>query len=52
MRIISWNVNGLRAIFKKDFTTIVEEMRPDILNLQETKLQEDQRTPEMIQLAD
>lgn len=51
MRIVSWNVNGLRAVFKKDFPSVVEDMNPDILCLQETKLQEEQRTEEMINLG-
>lgn len=51
MRIISWNVNGLRAVFKKGFSSVVEDMNPDILCLQETKLQEDQRTGEMVNLG-
>jgi exodeoxyribonuclease-3 len=42
MRIISWNVNGIRAIAKKGFDEIVEHMNPDILCLQETKAQVDQ----------
>ncbi|MCF6247298.1 MAG: exodeoxyribonuclease III [Desulfobacula sp.] len=49
-KIISWNVNGLRAIMKKDFPDIVTQLDPDILLLQETKLQEDQRTCDMINL--
>ncbi len=40
MRIISWNVNGIRAIVKKDFFESIEEMAPDILCLQETKAQD------------
>ena len=51
MKLISWNVNGLRAVFKKDFDRIVEEINPDVLLLQETKLQENQRTEEMINLS-
>ena len=50
MKLISWNVNGLRAIFKKDFQAQVESMNPDVLLLQETKLQEHQRSEEMIHL--
>ncbi len=42
MRIISWNVNGVRAITKKGFIDLVKEMSPDILCLQETKAQDDQ----------
>lgn len=39
MKIISWNVNGIRAITQKDFFKDVQEMSPDILCLQETKAQ-------------
>lgn len=37
MKIISWNVNGLRAALKKGFTDFVLKENPDILCLQETK---------------
>ncbi|MBC8768633.1 exodeoxyribonuclease III [Arenibacter sp. BSSL-BM3] len=40
MKIISWNVNGIRAIAKKDFFETVGKMAPDILCLQETKAQD------------
>lgn len=42
MRIISWNVNGIRAITKKDFFEDIETINPDILCLQETKAQSDE----------
>lgn len=42
MKIISWNVNGIRAITKKDFFQDIEKMSPDILCLQETKAQIDE----------
>ena len=42
MKLISWNVNGIRAVAKKDFFTDLEKMNPDILCLQETKAQDDQ----------
>lgn len=42
MKIISWNVNGIRAVAKKDFFSDLEVMSPDILCLQETKAQDDQ----------
>lgn len=42
MRIVSWNVNGIRAIAKKDFFADLEAMKPDILCLQETKAGEDE----------
>ena len=43
-KLASWNVNGLRAVMKKDpgFAEIVEQLDADILGLQETKLQEGQ----------
>ena len=42
MKLISWNVNGLRACVGKGFTDFVAEKQPDMLCLQETKLQEGQ----------
>lgn len=42
MKIISWNVNGLRAIAKKGFLEWVGETSPDILCLQETKAEQEQ----------
>ncbi|SRR5690554_3268454 len=39
MKIISWNINGIRAITKKDFFDDVLKMDPDVLCLQETKAQ-------------
>lgn len=41
MRIVSWNVNGLRAILKKDFYGSFEKIQPDILCLQEIKVDKD-----------
>lgn len=42
MKIVSWNVNGIRAILKKDFKTSINAMSPDILCLQETKAQDEE----------
>jgi exodeoxyribonuclease-3 len=42
MKIVSWNVNGIRAIAKKTFFTDIELMGPDILCLQETKAKDHQ----------
>jgi len=43
MKLISWNVNGIRAVHKKGlFVSFVEKYQPDILCLQETKAQEHQ----------
>ncbi len=38
MKIISWNVNGLRAVVKKDFVKWLKKEKPDILCLQEIKI--------------
>ena len=45
MRLISWNVNGLRAVIGKGFADFVSAETPDILCLQETKAR-----PEQVQL--
>src|ERR1700712_1047658 len=37
MRLISWNVNGIRAILKKEFLASVTAMNADVFCLQETK---------------
>lgn len=39
MRLISWNVNGLRACVAKGFADIFEQADADIFSLQETKMQ-------------
>ena len=39
MKLISWNVNGLRACLKKDFLPVFETLDADVFCLQETKLQ-------------
>ena len=44
MKIISWNVNGIRAITKKSFFTDLKLLDPDIICLQETKAQDNQLT--------
>ena len=42
MKLISWNVNGIRAVIKKEFVSSLDVMNPDVLCLQETKAQDDQ----------
>ena len=42
MKIISWNVNGIRAVLKKGFVEFVNKTKPDIICLQETKAHPDQ----------
>ena len=45
MRLISWNVNGIRAVMKKGFTDVLDELDADFVCIQETKAQ-----PEQIEL--
>ena len=42
MKIISWNVNGIRAVLKKNFMEFMDEYNPDIICLQEIKASEEQ----------
>ena len=42
MKLISWNVNGLRAVLRKNFLNYLAAENPDILCLQETKASPDQ----------
>jgi len=44
MKLISWNVNGLRAVLKKNFLDYLASENPDVLCLQETKC-----TPEQVE---
>jgi exodeoxyribonuclease III len=41
MKIIAFNINGLRAILQKDFANDIASLNPDVLVLEETKLSED-----------
>ena len=42
MKLISWNVNGIRACLTKGFSDFFKEIDADIFCLQETKMQEGQ----------
>ncbi|MFA5054842.1 MAG: exodeoxyribonuclease III [Dehalococcoidia bacterium] len=42
LTILSWNVNGIRAVYKKGFVDWLTDASPDILCVQETKAAEDQ----------
>lgn len=42
MKIVSWNVNGLRAIAGKNFFEVFETLDADVFCIQETKAQDDQ----------
>ena len=41
MKLISWNVNGLRAVLRKNFLDFLAKEEPDVLCLQETKASPD-----------
>ena len=42
MKLISWNVNGIRSVLKKGFADFITSEEPDILALQETKASPEQ----------
>ncbi len=48
--LYSWNVNGLRAAIRNGFIDFVKNFKPDILGIQEIKLQENQIPKELILL--
>jgi len=50
LKIISWNVNGIRAVHKKGFLKWVLEEDADILCIQETKASEDQLPKKLIHI--
>ncbi|MDR2110989.1 MAG: exodeoxyribonuclease III [Spirochaetaceae bacterium] len=52
MRILSWNVNGIRAVEKRGFVQWVREDSPDILCIQETKANPGQLSRELISPED
>src|SRR5580698_5867634 len=48
MKLISWNVNGIRSIHKKGtLTALIEKVKPDYVCLQETKAEEHQSEVEV-----
>jgi exodeoxyribonuclease-3 len=46
--LVSWNVNGLRAVFRKGFAEWLKRARPDVLCLQETKARPEQVAKELL----
>lgn len=50
MRIVSWNVNGLRAVLKKGFLAWLANEKADIVGLQETRCSPEQVPPELQEL--
>jgi len=51
MKIISWNVNGIRAVSKKGFKSFLLAYQPDIICLQEIKISESARNLEEFDFA-
>ncbi len=52
IKLVSWNVNGIRAMLKKDFIKDVNAMAPDMLCLQETKAQPEEAKSALSILSD
>ncbi|MDP2216490.1 MAG: exodeoxyribonuclease III [Methanolobus sp.] len=50
IRIISWNVNGIRSVQKKGFLEWLQKEQPDILCIQETKAQKEQLGSELTEV--
>ena len=48
--MISWNVNGIRAVEKKGFVDLVKELSPDLFAVQETRAQPDQLSRDLHQI--
>jgi exodeoxyribonuclease-3 len=51
MKLISWNVNGIRAIAKKGFVKWLLDYSPEVLCLQETKAHRNQLSDELLKVA-
>ena len=49
MRLISWNVNGIRAAVKKGFLAYLEKEQPDILCIQESKAHKEQLSSDILE---
>ncbi len=52
MKLISWNVNGIRAVRKKGFEDSIKRANPDIICLQETRAQPEQVAEAVARLED
>ena len=49
IKILCWNVNGVRAVVKKGFLEWLQKESPDILCLQETKASPDNLTKDLLE---
>ena len=50
MKLISWNINGIRAAVNKDAFAWIEDIKPDFLALQEVKADQEQIPAEIYNL--
>jgi exodeoxyribonuclease III len=50
MKIVSWNVNSLRAIYKKDFLDNLKKISPDVIGLQEIKAKKNQLSSGLLEV--
>lgn len=48
MKVVSWNVNGIRAVEKKGFTEWLKNLDADVVCIQETKAQESDLSSELL----
>lgn len=51
MKILSWNVNGIRAVVKKGFLDFLKKEKPDFLCLQEIKIDKESKAKEVFDFA-
>ena len=51
LKLVSWNVNGIRAVIKKDFIESLKKLNADIVCIQETKAHKEQVDHELNNLA-
>ncbi|MDR0688817.1 MAG: exodeoxyribonuclease III [Spirochaetaceae bacterium] len=52
MRVLSWNVNGIRAVERRGFVSWLRDESPDVLCVQETKARPEQLIPDLISPQD
>ncbi|MFZ4648267.1 MAG: exodeoxyribonuclease III [Patescibacteria group bacterium] len=52
MKLVSWNVNGIRAVLKKGFTDFLRTELPDVLCLQEIKISKSTQEDSVFDFAD
>lgn len=51
IKLVTWNINGIRACYQKNLPDFIKTIQPDILSLQETKAHKEQVEPEIVDLG-